>query len=260
LLPADCVALLTPSPQGAYARAAQRLHRVRLIGPGPAVADDVELEADVLLAPGVIIGPGVRIGRGTRIGAGTVLGPGVAVGRDCEISANVSISCALIGDRVKILAGAAIGEAGFGATGGPSGLIDIPQLGRVILQDGVTIGANSTIDRGAFDDTIVGENTKIDNLVMIGHNVRVGRNTVMASQTGISGSVTIGDGCQLGGRVGIADHVTVGDGARLGANAGVIGNIPAGETWGGFPAQPIRNWLREAAWVRRMSSRKGSAE
>jgi UDP-3-O-[3-hydroxymyristoyl] glucosamine N-acyltransferase len=260
LLPADCVALLTPSPQGAYARAAQRLHRVRLIGPGPAIADDVELEADVLLAPGVIIGPGVRIGRGTRIGAGTVLGPGVAVGRDCEISANVSISCALIGDRVKILAGAAIGEAGFGATGGPSGLIDIPQLGRVILQDGVTIGANSTIDRGAFDDTIVGENTKIDNLVMIGHNVRVGRNTVMASQTGISGSVTIGDGCQLGGRVGIADHVTVGDGARLGANAGVIGNIPAGETWGGFPAQPIRNWLREAAWVRRMSSRKGSAE
>jgi UDP-3-O-[3-hydroxymyristoyl] glucosamine N-acyltransferase len=260
LLPADCVALLTSNPQGAYARAAQRLHRARLIGPGPAVADDVELEVDVVLAPGVILGPGVRVGRGTRIGAGTVVGPGVAIGRDCQISPNVTISCALIGDRVKILAGAVIGEAGFGATAGPSGLIDIPQLGRVILQDGVTIGANSTVDRGAFDDTILGENTKIDNLVMIGHNVRVGRNTVMASQTGISGSVIIGDGCQLGGRVGIADHVTVGDGARLGANAGVIGNIPAGETWGGFPAQPIRNWLREAAWVRRMSSRKGSAE
>jgi UDP-3-O-[3-hydroxymyristoyl] glucosamine N-acyltransferase len=256
LVPEGCVALVTSSPQLAYALAAQRLHRPRTIPAGPAIAADAELEQGVELAPGVVIGSGVRIGRGTSIGAATVIGPGVTIGRDCRISANVSIACALIGDRVTILAGAAVGEAGFGATLGPRGLIDIPQLGRAILQDGVTLGANSCVDRGAFEDTVIGENTKIDNLVQIAHNVRVGRNCVMAAHTGISGSVTIGDGVQLGGRVGIADHITVGAGARLAAAAGVIKNIPAGETWGGFPARPMRTWLRETAWVSRMAGRK----
>jgi UDP-3-O-[3-hydroxymyristoyl] glucosamine N-acyltransferase len=258
-VPAGCVALITPVPQGAYAVAAKRLHRPRTLAAGPAVSPDAELEEDVELAPGAVVGSGARIGRGTRIGANSVIGPGVAIGRDGEISANVSIVCALLGDRVKILAGAAIGEAGFGATVGPQGLIDIPQLGRVILQDNVTVGANSCIDRGAFDDTVVGENTKIDNMVQIGHNCRIGRNCVMAAHTGISGSVDIGDGAQLGGRVGIADHVSIGAGARLAAAAGVMGNVPAGETWGGFPARPIRRWLREAAWVGRMAARKEGA-
>jgi UDP-3-O-[3-hydroxymyristoyl] glucosamine N-acyltransferase len=260
LTPEGCVALLTPNPQGAYALAAERLHRLKLLPAGPAVSPEAELEDDVHLAPGVVVGPGARIGRGTWIGANAVVGPGVAIGRDCAISANVTLACALIGDRVKILAGAVIGEAGFGATAGAKGVIDIPQLGRVILQDGVTVGANTCIDRGAFDDTVIGENTKIDNLVQIGHNVRVGRNCVMAAHTGISGSVTIGDGAQLGGRVGIADHFTIGAGARLAASAGVMSHVPAGETWGGFPAQPIRGWLREAAWIRKMANRKGDAD
>jgi UDP-3-O-[3-hydroxymyristoyl] glucosamine N-acyltransferase len=255
-MPKGCVALITPTPQGAYAIAAQRLHRLRVVAPGPAVAEDAELEPGVTLAPGAVIGSGARIGRGTTIGANTVIGPGVAIGRDCQISAGVVITCALIGDRVKVLAGAVIGEAGFGATVGPQGLIDIPQFGRVILQDGVTIGANTCVDRGAFDDTSIGENTKIDNMVQIAHNVRVGRNCVMAAHVGISGSVTIGDGAQLGGRVGIADHITIGVGARLGAASGVMKDIPPGETWGGFPARPMRTWLREAAWVTRMASRK----
>jgi UDP-3-O-[3-hydroxymyristoyl] glucosamine N-acyltransferase len=256
LLPAGCVALVSPQPHAAYALAAARLHKPRRLGPGPAIASDAVLEEGVVIAPNVVIGPGARIGARTVLGPGVVIGPGVTIGRDCEISANAVIGFALIGDRVKILANAAIGEAGFGATPGPKGLIDVPQLGRVILQDGVTIGATSCVDRGAFDDTIVGENSKIDNIVHIAHNVRVGRNCAMAAYTGISGSVHIGDGVQFGGRAGVADHVNIGDGARVGASAGVLRDIPPGETWSGYPARPLKEWMRETAWLKKMSRRR----
>ncbi len=261
-VPVGCIAVVTREPQAAWARAAGRLHPlVRIKGPGQVqVHPSAELEEGVHLAHGVVVGPGARIGRGTVIRSHVVIGPGVAIGRDCDISPFVSLHCALIGDRVQLSAGAMIGEAGFGVAPSAQGSVAVPQLGRVILQDGSGIGANSAVDRGAFEDTVIGENTKIDNLVQIGHNTVIGRNCALAGHCGISGSVTIGDGCLLGGRVGIADHVTIGAGTRLAANSGVIADVPAGVTWGGFPAQPMREWLRQMAFLRRHGEKRGEGE
>ncbi|MDB5456427.1 MAG: UDP-3-O-(3-hydroxymyristoyl) glucosamine N-acyltransferase [Caulobacter sp.] len=256
--PAGCAVLVTAHPQAAWAMAARRLHApIHHQAGAPAVHPSARLEEGVLLSPGVSIGQGARIGRGTRLAPGAVVGPGVAIGRDGLIGPNAVIGFALIGDRVRIHAGAVIGEAGFGAAAGPAGVVDMPQLGRVVIQDGVTIGANSCVDRGAFDDTTIGENTKIDNLVHVGHNVRIGRNCVLAAYTGISGSTVIGDGVSFGGKAGVADHLNIGSGARVAAAGAVMRDIPPGETWGGVPAQPIRQWLRETAWLSRMAGGRG---
>jgi UDP-3-O-[3-hydroxymyristoyl] glucosamine N-acyltransferase len=257
--PAGTAVLITPEPQAAWSRAALRLHAPRMLADGAARAASVELEEDVVLAPGVVLGEGVRIGRGSRIGANTVLGPGVAIGRNCQIGSNVSIGFALVGDRVRVASGAVIGEAGFGLAVSRAGAIDIPQLGRVILQDDVSVGANSCIDRGAYEDTVIGEGTKIDNLVQVGHNVTLGRGCVLVAHTGLSGSVKAGDGVQFGGKAGLADHLNIGSGAKIAAGAGVISDVPAGETWAGYPARPIRRWLREAAWVAKQA-RKPQAD
>lgn len=260
LLPQTCIALVTPEPQIGYVAAALRLHRPRvLVADQAAIHPTATFEDGVILAPGVVIGPMVQIGRGTRIGANTVIGPGVAIGRDCQIGANAVIGFALIGDDVRILSGAVVGEAGFGVAGGHGGAVDIPQLGRVIVQNGVTIGACSCVDRGAWDDTVLGENTKLDNLVQIAHNVRLGRNCMVAAHAGLSGSVVAGDGVRFGGRAGIADHVTIGDGASIMAAAGVMHDIPAREIWGGFPATTARRWMRQVAWLARQAHGRGES-
>ena len=258
LAPAGAAVIVSREAQAAWARVAAHLHRP--LGLAAAAGVDVCEDDTVVLEPGVVIGHGARIGRGTRIGANTVIGPGVQIGRDCAIGSGVTIGFALLGDRVKIYAGARIGEAGFGAAGAASGPVDVPQLGRVILQDGVTVGANTCIDRGAYGDTVVGENTKIDNLVQIAHNCIIGRNCLIAAHTGISGSVTVGDNVMFGGKAGIGDHLTIGRDARVAGGAGVLANIPPGETWSGYPAKPIRQFLREAVWIaRQVGRRKGEA-
>ncbi len=260
-LPDGCAALISDEPQAAYARAAARLHRGRRHDAGaPRIHPDAVVEPDVVLHHGVVVGSAAQIGRGSEIGPNTVVGPGVAIGRDCVIGANTTIGFALIGDKVRIMAGVVIGEAGFGVTVGRSGAQDMPQLGRVIIQDGVSIGAGACIDRGAWDDTVIGENSKIDNLVQIAHNVQLGRNCILAGQVGLSGSVAVGDGVMFGGRAGIADHLTIGAGAMVAAAAGVMHNVPAGERWAGSPAKPVRQFMRESAWLAKMASGRGKAE
>jgi len=259
--PNGCAVLLSPLPQAAFARAAERLVLPRrLRAPATMIDPSAIFAEDVFVAPGAIIGPRVEIGGGSSVGPGAFIGPGVLIGRDCHIGPRAVVGFALIGDRVRIDAGVVIGEPGFGAAAGPLGVVDLPQLGRVILQDGVTVGANSCIDRGAFDDTVVGENTKIDNLVQIAHNVVIGRNCLLAAFTGISGSTVIGDGCMFGGRAGVADHLTIGPGARIAAAAGVMKNVPAGESWGGSPARPVLQWLKETAWLARRATRRSGGE
>ncbi|HEY1612717.1 MAG TPA: UDP-3-O-(3-hydroxymyristoyl)glucosamine N-acyltransferase [Rhizomicrobium sp.] len=222
-----------------------------------AIHPEAQLGTGVRLGPGVAIGPGVEIGAGSRIGANSVIGRGVTIGRDCDIGSNVSVGFAHIGDRVSILPGAQIGQPGFGFAASPRGHTRIPQLGRVIIQDDVEVGACTTVDRGALGDTVIGEGTKIDNLVQIGHNTIIGRHCVIVAQTGISGSCELGNFVVLGGQVGISDHVRIGDGARIAARgAATPGDLAGGEDYGGVPARPIRQWRRELAAVALLARRR----
>jgi UDP-3-O-[3-hydroxymyristoyl] glucosamine N-acyltransferase len=259
--PPTCAVLVTREAHAAYSAAANRLHRPRRADASdPLIHPDAVIEDGVTLGPGVAVGAGAHIGRGTSIGAYSVIGPGVAIGRGCAIGSHVTLGFALLGDRVTILSGAVIGEPGFGVTVGQGRTVDIPQLGRVIIQDNVSIGANSCVDRGAWDDTVIGENTKIDNLVQVAHNVRLGRSCVLAAHTGISGSVEVGDGVQFGGRAGIADHVKIGSGARVAAAAGVMKDIAPGGMVAGLPAKPVRQHMREVAWLGKMAQRRDRGE
>ena len=182
------------------------------------------------------------------------------IGRDCFIGPGVTVQYALVGNRVIIHGGAQVGQDGFGFVGGARGPERIPQIGRVIIQDDVEIGANTTVDRGAMADTVIGEGTKIDNLVQIAHNVRIGRGCIIAGHCGLSGSVTLGDFVMLGGRVGIADHISIGSFAQVAASAGLMHDIPQGERWAGSPARPMRDFFREVAAIRGLTKpRKGDS-
>lgn len=256
LLPAGVAALLTDAPYKSFMLAAallapQALRPDPLFGKGVDAAARVHpharLEPGVSVEPGAAIGADVEIGSGSIIGANAVIGAGVRIGRDCFIGAGASVFYALIGDRVILHPGVRIGQDGFGFARVGHKIIKAPQLGRVIIQDDVEIGANSTIDRGALNDTVIGESAKIDNLVHIGHNVMVGRCCFIVAQVGIAGSTEIEDGVAIGGQAGVLDHLRIGAGARIAAQAGVMRDVPAGASLAGAPARELRSFLKKAA-------------
>jgi UDP-3-O-[3-hydroxymyristoyl] glucosamine N-acyltransferase len=263
--PAGTACLVTPEPYRAFARALLLFYPDALkpkaapsggLDRSTSVHPTATLEPGAIVEPGAVVGPEARIGRGTTIAAGSVIGYRVHVGRDGYIGPNASVTHALIGNHVTIHAGVAIGQDGFGFAMGKAGHLKVPQIGRVIIQDGVEIGANTTIDRGALRDTVVGEGTKIDNLVQIGHNVVIGRHCIIVAQTGISGSAELGDFVALGGQVGVVGHVKIGAGAQIAASSNVRGDVPPGVRWGGTPAKPVRLWFREITLLQRLAERK----
>jgi UDP-3-O-[3-hydroxymyristoyl] glucosamine N-acyltransferase len=211
-----------------------------------AVVDDgAELGTEVFVGAYAVIGAGVRLGDRVQVGAHSVVGEGTTVGDDSVLHPHVTLYEGVrIGARCTVHSGARIGREGFGYVFEDGGHRRVPQVGGCIIEDDVDIGSNCSIDRGSIGDTVVGQGTKIDSLVHLGHNVKLGKHTILVAQVGVAGSSVVGDGAVLGGQVGVAGHLTIGAGARLGAQAGVIGDVPPGATYSGYPARPHREALR----------------
>ncbi|MDQ0315551.1 UDP-3-O-(3-hydroxymyristoyl)glucosamine N-acyltransferase [Amorphus orientalis] len=227
------------------------------ISPFAHVDETAELEPGVIVEPGAVVGPHVQIGSGTVIGPNAVIAQSCRIGRNCRIGAGSVLQFSLIGDRVILHPGVKLGQDGFGYSMGMKHM-KIPQLGRLIVQDDVEIGANTTIDRGSLRDTVIGEGSKIDNLVQIGHNVVIGRHCVIVAEVGISGSAELGDYVVLGGGAAVGEHIKIGTGAQIAGTSAVNDDVPAGERWLGHPAVPFRRWMRERMAVRALANKRGS--
>ncbi len=267
-IPSGSIGWITAAPYHAYARLAARLYPSAVIA-NPLVAagpDDTKIirgrvhrtarmEENVVIEPNATVGEDAEIGSGTVVAAGAVIGRGVRIGRDCFIGANVVVQHGLLGNRVILHSGVCIGQDGFGYAMGATGHLKVPQIGRVIIQDDVEIGANSCVDRGTNRDTIVGEGTKIDNQVQIGHNVTIGRHCVIVGQVAIAGSATLGDFVVIGGQTGVIGHVTIGDGAQIAGVSAVHGDVPPGARWGGTPAKPVREWFKEVTLLTQLAKK-----
>ncbi len=258
-LPEGVAGLVTGEPYAAWARVAALFHPPPPVRPG--VHRSAVVEAGAVVDPSAeigahaVVGEGAVIGARSRVGAGAVIGPGVVLGADCRVGALASVSHAVLGDRVYVYSGARIGQEGFGFAPTPEGFLSVPQLGRVVLEDDVEVGANSTIDRGAALDTVIGAGSRLDNLVQIGHNVRLGRCCVVVAQAGISGSTVLEDFVEVAAQAGLTGHLTIGHKARIGAQAGVMADVAARQAVVGSPAMPVREFFRNVAVLRRLARR-----
>jgi len=255
-VPATAVAVISDEPYAAWARVAALFHPVPPARPGvhptAVVAADAAVDPGAEIGPLAVIGNHAEIGPCCCIGPAAIIGDGVVLGADCRIGAHATLSHALLGDRVIVYPGARIGQDGFGFAVGGEGFVSVPQIGRVVIEDDVEIGANTTIDRGSLHDTLIGAGSRLDNLVQIGHNVRLGRGCVIVSQVGISGSTILEDHVMVGGQAGFTGHLRIGMRARIGAQAGVMSDVPPGADVVGSPAWPAREFFRHVAVLRRL--------
>jgi UDP-3-O-[3-hydroxymyristoyl] glucosamine N-acyltransferase len=264
--------IVVDTPQEAMLTAIALLHPVaRLVAAGvhptAVIGDGATVDPSAALGARVVVGAGATIGRGSQLLAGVVVGDDVVIGADCVLHPNVTLySGTVLGDRVSVQAGAVIGADGFGYVFARHAHQKIPHVGRCLIESDVEIGANSTVDRGSVGDTVIGAGSKLDNLVHVGHNVRIGKLCLLMAQVGISGSARLGDGVVVAGQAGLAGHISIGSGARIAGQAGVFGDVPAGETWSGYPARPHRESLRVQAAAHQLPAllrdlrRKGTPE
>lgn len=260
-LPSDTAGLACKAPYLAWARLASLFHpapaSTGLRHPTAWIAEDAEIGENVEIGPFAVISSRARIGRDSIVASHASIGQSVEIGERCRIGAHSAISHALIGDRVTLYPGVRIGQDGFGFAVGPEGFETVPQLGLVVLEDGVEVGANSTIDRGSMRDTLIGAGTRIDNLVQIGHNARLGRCCIVVSQAGISGSTELGDFVTIAAQAGLIGHIKIGSKARVGAQCGVMSDVDAGADVIGSPAMPFREFFRNVATLRKLSRKTG---
>jgi UDP-3-O-[3-hydroxymyristoyl] glucosamine N-acyltransferase len=258
--PAGTVCLINKNPYKAYAVAAQAFYpamSAQSFRASTAVIDGSALiGADCMIEDGVVIGANVRIGSRCHIQAHAVIRQGVEIGDDCDIGPHTYITHALIGSKVRLHPGVCIGRPGFGFALDPTGYVSVPQLGRVVIESDVEIGANSTVDRGAGPDTVIGQGTRIDNLVQIGHNVKVGKYCVIVAQAGISGSTQLGDHVMIGGQAGLGGHIKIGSGAKIAGQSGVMRDIPPGMDYMGTPAVPLRQSMKQTAMLAKLVTKK----
>ncbi|MDD3020981.1 MAG: UDP-3-O-(3-hydroxymyristoyl)glucosamine N-acyltransferase [Alphaproteobacteria bacterium] len=252
--------LLSLSPYKAYALAAQAFYPEQR--PEPSISKfanihpDAKIGQDVSIGDFVTVGANVEIGNGVWIESHVAVGSGVILGDGVRVGNHATLSHCVIGNGTRIYPGVRIGQDGFGFAIDPSGFVKVPQLGRVMIGDHVEIGANTTIDRGASGDTVIGSGSWIDNLVQIGHNVKIGRGCILVAQVGVAGSTELGDFVVLAGQVGVAGHLKIGSMAKVAAQSGVTKDIPAREEWMGYPAMPMKRYLRQSVYLSKMIDKR----
>ncbi len=258
--PDDCDVIISKSPYKSYALIAQHFYPEEYpeaqISPVAHVDNTADIADGCIIEPGAVIGAGVKLGQGVWIGANAVIGQNVEIGEKSRVGANASISHTIMGSHSRLYPGARIGQDGFGFAIDPAGHVKVPQLGRVMIGDHVEIGANTCIDRGAGPDTIIGDGTWIDNLVQIGHNAKIGRGCVIIGQAGIAGSTTLEDFVVVAAQAGVAGHLTIGQGTQIAAQSGIMQDLPAGSKVMGYPAVPIKQFMRQVATLKKLALKK----